>query len=69
MSGYVDKRIIHKADVYILRKKYAAIRLKTRRVKQLRSLLSQQVPDRLDEGKKYKYSSVPSHGTQYCFVG
>ena len=25
--------------------------------------------ERIDEYKKYRYSSIPSYGNQYCFVG
>jgi hypothetical protein len=68
------KRIVYKNKVYIVIDKYTTIRLKTRRVKELRdlkvSLLKQDnLCERLDEYKKYRYSSIPSYGNQYCFVG
>lgn len=68
------KRIVYKNKVYIVIDKYTTIRLKTRRVKELRdlkvSLLKQDnLCERLDENKKYKYSSIASYGNQYCFVG
>lgn len=67
------KRIVYKNKVYIVIDKYTTIRLKTRRAKKLRalkaSLLKQDTPERIDEDKKYRYSSVPSNGSQYCFIG
>lgn len=70
----MDKRIVYKDRIYIVRDRYTSIRLKTRRVKELRSLreslLKQDtLRERIDENKKYRYSSVPSNGTQYCFIG
>lgn len=68
----MNKRIVYKNDVYILRDRYTTIRLKTRRVKDQRSLkqslLKQVTPERIDEYKKYKYSSVSSNGSQYCVI-
>jgi len=74
------KRIVYKDKVYIVIDKYTTIRLKTRRVKELKalrvSLLKQGIQgaepymaERIDEDKKYRYSSIPSYGNQYCFVG
>jgi len=69
----MEKRIVYNNKVYIVIDKYTTIRLKTRRVKELRSLkaslLKQDMRERIDEDKKYRYSSIPSYGTQYCFVG
>jgi len=68
----MHKRIVYNNKVYVIIDKYTTIRLKTRRVKELRVLkdfhLKQLTFERLDENKKYRYSSIPSNGSQYCFV-